>query len=275
MATTGASSGPVFVFIHSSICTYCHSFIANHLTQVKKDLVELHPDIRIESVLFKSFEPTSYDQNKYPKGLEFWGKFYPSFVLVPGDIWDRASKDKGVTMTIADGVEGMNLVFKNGELTATRGYNYDKTGVMAWATTVLAKSNFKAANISKKVNHTDKPVAVASSAVSVPIPMTTPNPTPSSIITDVIVEYQGDNSNAVSRPVSSLEKSSYSTNYKLPTNYKPPTTYTKSIVAVPAPTTTTVKGASYGTHINGSKPTSEDVGINVCSIRLISRPANR
>lgn len=81
-----------------------------------------------------------YDQHAYPKGLEYWGTWWPTFVIVPGDLWYRASIDSDVTMTIDDGAVGMNTVVgSDGRPTITRGYNYDAKGVLAWTRRTLSR----------------------------------------------------------------------------------------------------------------------------------------
>lgn len=78
-----------------------------------------------------------YSLEKYPQGLGYWAKFWPTFMLVPGDVWERVTIDNSATMNMDDGVLAMNMTTHNGILTVNRGYNYDKTGVVTWASTVL------------------------------------------------------------------------------------------------------------------------------------------
>ena len=127
MAATDNTAAPVFMLVRSNQCSHCHVFVSKHWNNVKKALSETRPDIRIEDVMFKSFDSQSYDRKKYPAGVAWWGKFFPTFALIPGELWDRALKDPKVTMTIADGAEGMNMTLRDGELSPVRGYAYDKT----------------------------------------------------------------------------------------------------------------------------------------------------
>lgn len=106
---------------------------------LKKSLKKLKPNIRIHRVEYHGgMGPQDYDHTKYPKGLEFWSVYYPTFILVPAYLWERAVEDSEVTMTIDDGAEGMNVVSaEDGTLRMVRGYNYDGKGVLAWATKTL------------------------------------------------------------------------------------------------------------------------------------------
>lgn len=137
--TNNGTQGPVFLYLYSKQCKYCQIFYKDHWKKLKKSLKEVRSDIEIIRVNYKTMKEDSYDQDKYPKGLEFWGKFFPSFILVPRNLWDRAIHDSEVTMTIEDGALGMNMAVRyDGMLVPVRGYKYDDKGVCAWASTVLA-----------------------------------------------------------------------------------------------------------------------------------------
>jgi len=226
-------------------------FLEKHWKKVEQELLKLRPDIKIEQVLFKTLNNDSYDRKKYPEGLAIWGGFFPGFVMVPGDVWERASNDKTAPMGINDGAEGMNLTFKNGQLATTRGYNYDASGVIAWATNTLNQPKFETAPL-KKTGHTVKPPAQQAS----PSPAKLPMP----VVPNVIVEM------AQKPPM--MEKPKLSPYGQV---------YGQQQVAIPALTTPLMNTNKNIVKTSSSRvsSSSETVGINVCNIRLVSRPPNR
>lgn len=289
MASTTSAAPPIFLFLQSNQCGHCHTFVQKYWKNFQKGLKELRPDIRIEHVIFKSFDPNSYDQTKYPKGLAFWGFFYPAFLLIPGDLWDRAMKDSTVTLTIDDGAEGMNLVFRNNELAAVRGYNYDDKGVLAWATKTLAQAKYNSGNkdapakglsagkasSGKATTYTGKPNTSAQDDAE----MIVASSSKFTVSSDLIVESK----KLPSQSHVNLNHATAPATKPAPKSVLQPTPSTAyhSQTAVPAPTTTlihTPKSASSTSTTPTSgygKAKDEQIGINVCSIRMVSRPANR
>lgn len=266
MAASASSSSPVFLFLKSKQCTHCYAFQKAYWDILHKGLLELRPDIRIENVIYNTFDPDSYDQSKYPQGLVFWGKVYPSFILVPGDVWDKCVKDRTATMNTDDGAEGMNLAYRNNQLLTSRGYNYDDKGVLKWVAKTLEKPSFNVASTKNSKDTAAPVVVVAPTANLTTIPQTVATiaaPTvPSSIIFETkkapVQGHQGIK--VVSKTIVPHGNHSNRSNG----------------VATTAPATGTVwsngkSAAKVPTH----DAKESNVGINVCNIRLVSRPPNR
>lgn len=238
-------SPPIFLFLQSAQCSHCQIFFKQHWNKVNKAITQLRPDIRIESIHYRTLDYNSYDQTKYPKGLEFWGIFFPTFVVIPGDLWDKAMKDNKVTLTIDDGAEGMNLVYRDEKLTTVRGYSYDDKGVIAWLTKILQQSKFTPAKASPTPRKSTKDTRKDNTSTSAPINTSTEKEVATfahpiaAISTPLIVEHRP---HVNSSPVKTSGQGQV---------YSPVNNYAKIANKV-----------------------SEEVGINVCTIKLVSRPPN-
>jgi DNA-directed RNA polymerase subunit F len=109
------STDPVFLFIKSETCGHCRNFSEGQWGDVQKLLAKNYPTLRVHTITFADQSPRGLDTSVYPKDLLYYANWFPTFLLVPGPVWDHAMGNLGSDSTaqMRDGVQ----VF-NGELTA-------------------------------------------------------------------------------------------------------------------------------------------------------------
>lgn len=136
-----SSSRPVLVSIQSLQCMHCDIFLKQHWEVIYKGVMTSSGP-RVQTVVCTTRNANSYDHTSYPTGLEFWCWIWPSLILVPGDLWDRACKDPTVTLLVEDGVVPLNRVVQNDRAMPVRGYNLDGPGVLSWVRKTLTLPQF-------------------------------------------------------------------------------------------------------------------------------------
>ena len=285
MATTTKKSGPapVFVLLHAKNCGFCNTFIQAHWTTTQAELKKLRPDIRIMSVLNQDMSGKSYDHSKFPQGLELWGKFFPSFIMIPGPLWDAAMADKTLTLKPEDGVYGMNLMFRNKVLEAYRGYTFDSKGVVTWVSKILG-------NVTADSSTQNKDSAEVSDVIMAP---NANSSTGLGSNSELIIKRGAASSGAaagapLSKPLVASTPKIYGSvpaapravphvaapaKVTIPAKSTPTThaPYTSKPSTKPSPLPSTVATASS----SASAPKVEKVGSNICTIKLVPRPPNR
>lgn len=107
---------PVIVFFKSKQCGHCITLEKIWASPPSKDkdsvitaVQKVYPKIRFDSVTAKD-NGGEFDVNVSPKGMEFYRKWFPMIILVPGKLWDAAKSKLGPLndQKIIDGVQIMN-----------------------------------------------------------------------------------------------------------------------------------------------------------------------
>jgi hypothetical protein len=307
-----SSSSPVFVFIHANGCGFCSNFAVNHWKQTQKELVASQPDLRIQSVTWTTMsDRSSYDQTRFPAGLVFWAEAFPTFLIIPGELWDRAQSDGAVTLFPSDGVDAMNMTVMGGKPVSKRsgGYSFDTTGVMKWSTIILGQAKYqkpKTRTGAKTVAKTTlnpkeagtKPALTKQSFLkpaqtvdTIPIPSSSnyyPPSSMNSIIRTELVEppptvIPGRSNIAIIKPVYALTeivKPIRQTSLITP----PSASRMTNLPYIATPSSHISKPTVVGLHsvpelvkapVAANLSNIPEVSTNVCKITLVSRPSNR
>jgi len=135
---------PVVVLYKSSMCRHCKS-LTDIWNNVTASLKGVSPKIRF-FVLTANDNTGKFDENKAPKDLIRYGKWYPMIILVPGKVWDSAMANLGPKnpIEIKDGVQIMNAGWESGEIKYSQKYDIRKPDDFAkWLKESLENEDFK------------------------------------------------------------------------------------------------------------------------------------
>lgn len=144
MASSSSTPEPIVVLYKSSVCRHCQN-LTNIWDSVTKTLKEVHPKLRFH-VLTAKDNTGKFDENIAPKDLIRYGKWYPMILLIPGRTWDNAMANLGPKnpIEIKDGVQVMNAVWENGNISYVQKYDIRKPDEFAkWLREAFENEDFK------------------------------------------------------------------------------------------------------------------------------------
>ena len=147
-----SKSDPVLVFYKSTSCGYCVSLAriwgdeSNGPNTVKKLVGAAFPNLRFQTVTTPG--GPSLNEKEYPSGLIAFAKWFPMILLVPGPRWNEAMAHLGPNnpISLIEGTQVMNAVWKNGKLEYVGGFDSTKAeGILAWVRHAINQPDFKRA----------------------------------------------------------------------------------------------------------------------------------
>jgi len=146
---------PVVVLYKSEQCRHCTSLAKIWDSSPNKDedsvttaIKKVYSKARF-FVLTTKDNSGAFDENKAPKDLNRYGKWYPMILLVPGPLWDSAMSKLGPKndIKLIDGVQVMNGNWTNSEaskLEYVQKYDIRKPGDFGkWIRDAMENEDFK------------------------------------------------------------------------------------------------------------------------------------
>lgn len=146
---------PVVVLYKSEQCKHCTALAKIWDSPPNRDedsitatIKKVYPKTRF-FVLTTKDNTGSFDENKAPKDLNRYGKWYPMILLVPGSLWDSAMGKLGPKndVKLIEGVQIMNGAWTNSDASKieyVQKYNIQKPAEFGrWIRDAMENDEFK------------------------------------------------------------------------------------------------------------------------------------
>jgi hypothetical protein len=108
-----------------------------------------------------------FDENAIPKGLSFYGKWFPMVIFVPGPVWDAAMSQLGPQnkVEIKEGVQVFNGAWDKGDFRYAQKYDVRRPEEFSrWVKDSLADAGFQAAQ-----NRRPAPTPIVTAPSAIPV----------------------------------------------------------------------------------------------------------
>ena len=134
----------VFTLIKSDGCGFCKQLMANW-SDIEKKLKLIDPNVLIEVITMD--KSLKLDNDKYPKHLTIYAKWFPMIIAMPYNLWDWGIQNNNTNIDInfKEGVNIFNGVWKNETLEYVQNFSIKKNPqdvIAKWFKDTLVNQDF-------------------------------------------------------------------------------------------------------------------------------------
>ena len=134
----------VFTLIKSDGCGFCKQLMANW-SDIEKKLKLIDPNVLIEVITMD--KSLKLDNDKYPKHLTIYAKWFPMIIAMPYNLWDWGIQNNNTNIDInfKEGVNIFNGVWKNETLEYVQNFSIKKNPqdvIAKWFADSLVNQDF-------------------------------------------------------------------------------------------------------------------------------------